>query len=154
MYGISPHISLDILCIQIHKTLMPAHPDYECRFPYCLTSMTIADFCSKFSGNDTAKHHNDIASFLQSNLKIHPIICRRGGDIGCKWSTKSKHLHDDTDVFGLVQERCNSSALAMELHLSCINPCMPTLILQYGNQHPIISWFLVIIGLKWWLGNA
>ena len=22
----------------------------------------------------------------------------------------------------LVQERCNSSALAMELHLSCINP--------------------------------
>ena len=25
-------------------------------------------------------------------------------------------------IVGLVQERCNSSALAMELHLSCINP--------------------------------
>ena len=25
-------------------------------------------------------------------------------------------------IDGLVQERCNSSALAMELHLSCINP--------------------------------
>ena len=25
-------------------------------------------------------------------------------------------------IHGLVQERCNSSVLAMELHLSCINP--------------------------------
>ena len=25
-------------------------------------------------------------------------------------------------IDGLMQERCNSSALAMELHISCINP--------------------------------
>ena len=28
----------------------------------------------------------------------------------------------NSDIAGLVQERCNSSALAMELRLSCINP--------------------------------
>ena len=26
------------------------------------------------------------------------------------------------NIYGLMQERCNSSALALELHLSCINP--------------------------------
>ena len=30
------------------------------------------------------------------------------------------------DIDGLVQERCNSSALAMELHLSCTNPSICT----------------------------
>ena len=29
---------------------------------------------------------------------------------------------DQPDIDGLVQERCNSCALAMELGLSCINP--------------------------------
>ena len=35
-----------------------------------------------------------------------------------KWSLKHMYVYID----GLVQERCNSSALAMELRLSCTNP--------------------------------
>ena len=31
-------------------------------------------------------------------------------------------LHKEYDIDGLVQERRNSSALAMELRLSCTNP--------------------------------
>ena len=38
------------------------------------------------------------------------------------------NFYDNID--GLVQERCNSSALAMELRLSCTNP--PT----FGNDGP------------------
>ena len=33
----------------------------------------------------------------------------------------SETLHS-SQIDGLLQERCNSSALAMELRLSCINP--------------------------------
>ena len=34
-----------------------------------------------------------------------------------------KHYdHEDDHIDGLMQERRNSSALAMELHLSCTNP--------------------------------
>ena len=32
------------------------------------------------------------------------------------------YVMDKANIDGLMQERCNSSALAMELHLSCINP--------------------------------
>ena len=31
-------------------------------------------------------------------------------------------LYTANGIYGLVQERCNSSALAMELRLSCTNP--------------------------------
>ena len=34
----------------------------------------------------------------------------------------SLSLSGDTHINGLVQERSNSSALAMELHISCNNP--------------------------------
>ena len=35
---------------------------------------------------------------------------------------RTSKLHIPDYIDGLVQERCNSSALAMELHLSCTNP--------------------------------
>ena len=34
-------------------------------------------------------------------------------------------------IDGLMQERCNSSALALELHLSCTNPSM----WRYSERH-------------------
>ena len=40
----------------------------------------------------------------------------------------------DLPIEGLVQERCNSSALAMELHLSCTNPLI--WVLNIANTAP------------------
>ena len=42
---------------------------------------------------------------------------------------QNKHTEPRHYIDGLVQERHNSSALAMELHLSCINPSSHMLIL-------------------------
>ena len=43
---------------------------------------------------------------------------------------KLSFVRRKTDINGLVQERCNSSALAPKLHLSCINPSIfPTVII-------------------------
>ena len=39
-------------------------------------------------------------------------------------------------IDGLVQERCNSSALAMELHLLCTNPSISS---QMGNMDEILQ---------------
>ena len=50
-----------------------------------------------------------------------------------KWVWK---LHID----GLVQERCNSSALAMELHLSCINPSISYI----TAASPRVTWGIVL----------
>ena len=51
--------------------------------------------------------------------------------------TWEKMFHID----GLVQERCNSSALAMELHLSCINPsiCTCSMLLYWLGSYWILS---------------
>ena len=38
------------------------------------------------------------------------------------WYVKLVATANENDIDGLVQERRNSSALAMELHLSCTNP--------------------------------
>ena len=63
---------------------------------------------------------------------------------------------DNTYVDGLVQERRNSSVLAMELHLSCINPsmldtlhwieCLSTLILHnyQSKQNMSYSFWLSV----------
>ena len=49
-------------------------------------------------------------------------------------------------VNGLVQERLNSSALAMELRLSCINPSI------YWQQDSIeaLNYWFVVRGIRWW----
>ena len=44
-----------------------------------------------------------------------------------------------------MQERCNSSALAMELLLSCINPSIYSMIYSYPKQAAIQSCFNKII---------
>ena len=43
-----------------------------------------------------------------------------------------------------MQERCNSSTLAMELHLSCSNPSVLRLHYSYLRQWTGRSWFLVM----------
>ena len=51
------------------------------------------------------------------------------------------HKPSHLDIDGLMQERCNSSALAMQLHLSCINPSTYLWMFSYYSaitlQHPI-----------------
>ena len=51
---------------------------------------------------------------------IAHIIWRMHQHVLCKLFESSHHQREYID--GLVQERCNSSALAMELHLSYTNP--------------------------------
>ena len=48
---------------------------------------------------------------------------------------------------GLVQERCNSSVLGMELHLSCTNPSI-CLFSPYGLAHGPNTWVEHISSLK------
>ena len=43
-------------------------------------------------------------------------------------SELSPHKDTHNHIEGLVQERCNSSALAMELRLSCTNPGNPSIL--------------------------
>ena len=53
--------------------------------------------------------------------------------------------HFNIHIDGFVQERCNSSALAMELHLSCINPSIchltsiviPIIKIKWSHYHLI-----------------
>ena len=40
-------------------------------------------------------------------------------------------VRDEYDIDGLVQERCNSIANALELHLSCTNPLILDLVAGY-----------------------
>ena len=42
-------------------------------------------------------------------------------------------------INGLVQERCHSSALAMELRLSCTNPSRYDIISEWKVSYPSIS---------------
>ena len=57
-------------------------------------------------------------------MKIHQKSDQHLLNIGVRycmpWSVPFQYRDDDID--GLVQERCNSSALAMELHFSGIKP--------------------------------
>ena len=74
-------------------------------------------------------------SINQGNLHLAPAWAARSWHI-CSYfylaalvirlETISEHI---VHINGLVQERCNSSVLAMELRLSCINPS----ILGYAN---------------------
>ena len=48
----------------------------------------------------------------------HFIPHFRSFEISLSWWKTTLHIN------GLVQDRCNSSALAMELHLSCTNSCI------------------------------
>ena len=41
---------------------------------------------------------------------------------GWDWSVDYAKVYGRPHIDGLVQERCNSSVLAMELHLSCSKP--------------------------------
>ena len=60
-------------------------------------------------------------------------------------STTNKIIPQNSRYYinGLVQERCNSSALAMELRLSCINPsiCNMIYILSWPMCH---DWYYII----------
>ena len=58
-------------------------------------------------------------------------------------------------VDGLVQERRNSSVLAMKLHLSCTNPSMWTLTIEWcPEEAPFISFKCVpYLILSWWWLN-
>ena len=66
-------------------------------------------------------------------------------------------MHQHTHIDGLVQKRCNSSALEMELRISCINPytySLSCLALCVSPWWPLFStfhgryWFLVIMRLQ------
>ena len=65
------------------------------------------------------------------------------------WSTPgicvSVHIYID----GLVQERCNSSALVMELYLSCTNP----LICHCSIKQSFVEYNWIIVAAQWnfWL---
>ena len=73
-----------------------------------------------------AKHFNlDNIDLINANC-IYPVL-----DLGqyyvCWWVVP-RHQWDDID--GLVQERRNSSAIAMELRLSCTNPSLLMLLIN------------------------
>ena len=69
-------------------------------------------------------------------------------DIGLMSFNCNPHLHND----GLVQERCNSIANALELRLSCTNPSIcPLVILMYNCNSmakDLYPWFLVHISTE------
>ena len=48
--------------------------------------------------------------------------CTTFSEASLLWYLKLVATANENDIDGLVQERRNSSALAMELHLSCTNP--------------------------------
>ena len=61
---------------------------------------------------------------------------------------------------GLVQERCNSSALAMELRLSCANPStsywtVPLVICQWSMSPLLVTsagvFFIHLVVVRWWI---
>ena len=50
-------------------------------------------------------------------------------------------------IYGLVQKRHNSSALAMELRLSCTEPSIYTWYSLYSNTVSLVYWSILIIHL-------
>ena len=68
-----------------------------------------------------------LVEILLHGRQGHPISCHHGWAMGCLlWGSERKltvlQCHHIVYLDGLVQERRNSSALAMELRLSCTNP--------------------------------
>ena len=75
-------------------------------------------------------------------------LCRcTSNSLMAAWHT-ARETHGDNFppmyIDGLVQERWNSSALAMELHLSCINPSVDRLVQERYNSSvlamELLSW--------------
>ena len=84
----------------------------------------------------------------------HDIFTEWGHGYICgyeAWTNMAVHGRQHFD--GLVWERCNSSALAMELHLSCTNPSIYgheawTIMAAHGRWH-LWSWSLNQHGRPW-----
>ena len=68
--------------------------------------------------------------------------CLNGRFIQQQQTDESTVWNHWLDIDGLVQERRNSSALAMELHLSCINPSIYDL---YSLANKICLFCLAIV---------
>ena len=94
---------------------------------------------------------------IKSIPKCFPVsVCFYDAPFQITWQcnhaiSNMAHLHRDilTLVWsemhyfkGLVQERCNSSALAMELSLSCINSLVPGKF-EWNLIHVIFKWILM-----------
>ena len=91
---------------------------------------------------------------------MHQLVTRRLRDT-CIPFCKPAAWYSKTHMDGLVQERRNSSALAMELRLSCTNPsiygaatnchqvcCMhwghPSLFHAYTSLKSLLSWYKIV----------
>ena len=90
--------------------------------------------------------------FLNSGERGHCEMSRSHCNIFCEvlvWCNLQNVLgHCDTHIDGLVQERCNSSVLAMELLLSCINPFI--WYLCNGNQVYCVVKCMCVWWIKAW----
>ena len=65
-------------------------------------------------------------------MYIHGLVQERWNSSALAMELHISCINPSVD--GLVQERCNSSALAMELHLSCINPSVDGLVQERCNS--------------------
>ena len=54
--------------------------------------------------------------------RVWPVFMLNLCTITTQWISTTRHCWEREPSDGLVQERCNSSALTMELRLSCTNP--------------------------------
>ena len=75
------------------------------------------------------QHQSNIGiSFFPRNTQNKHLFC---------WCLRKRCwvcLYTGVNIDGLVHERCNSSVFAMELHLSCTNPCICHTELDYLHK--------------------
>ena len=104
-------------------------------FPFCSQYMTLNSVKDWYLGYLNFKSYS-LITFCCGHIFLWYI--QKWGDSVAMWATRvynpiaqrdfSMHIRATVKfeqclhIDGLVQERCNSSALAMELHLSCTNP--------------------------------
>ena len=77
-------------------------------------------------------YHGSVSSFNSPYVVTSPLVT---------WWCLMAWRKLDPHLDGLVQKRCNSSALAMELHLSCNNPSIWSgTALQLNQCWIIVNW--------------
>ena len=96
------------------------------------TLLVITETGAKYQSDAGSTKRHPYLSLMASHGVSFVNICEKIDRVitapHCIWIPPQGH------VDGLVQERRNSSALAMELRLSCTNPSMYTIITHFHNN--------------------
>ena len=95
-----------------------------------IRGFTVGLFVHYFSSTFAWHYHSLDPTHIVHSIDIGVHMCQQflddisagGFSLTCHHEEGLTLLKWKAYIDGLVQERCNSSALAMELHLSCTNP--------------------------------